>query len=331
MKSLFFLILSFIIFNGCRQDQAIEPVNINKAWRFIVVGDTHVTTNSDTIQEMIPYFLKDSVDLVVVCGDIVEGGLKCTAVNLKSELLMWETIFRPLYENGINVFPVRGNHENDASDNIAVWNSFFSAEKALPQNGPAGETNLTCSFIHKNAKFILLDNYVSIHRINQAWLNEQMLNNKQSHIFVFAHEAAFKVFHSDCLDDYLSERNAFWKSMIDFGVRTYFCGHDHFFDVTQIDNGDNDVNNDIYQCVIGGGGGWIMSKYMYNGNNEPYVQNAKFHRNEHGYALVEINGDSADDLDVKIIWKERKVNVADSSVEYLSTPDVISYTVKQKN
>jgi uncharacterized membrane protein len=42
------------------------------SWRFAVFGDTHVGS-SDTVAEMIPFILQDSVDFVVVVGDLVEG------------------------------------------------------------------------------------------------------------------------------------------------------------------------------------------------------------------------------------------------------------------
>lgn len=296
-----------------------------KAWRFAVVGDTHVTWNSDTIAEMIPYFLEDSVDLILLCGDIVQGGRRTTAAELEAELMMWQNIFDPLYDAGIGVYPVRGNHENDADDNIAVWNNFFYNDKAMPQNGPAGETNLTYSLNHKNALFIGLDTYVNIHRINQDWINEQLASNNQPHIFVFGHEAAFKVFHSDCLDDYLDERNTFWESLSNAGVKAYFCGHDHFFDVTEIDDGDNNQENNVYQIVVGGGGAWLMPNYRYNGDNAGYKINPVYHRKEHGYVLVEISGSTMSDLDVTITWKERFVE--GSGVRYLSTTNVIRYQI----
>lgn len=298
-----------------------EPVT----WKFIVVGDTHVTFDSDTISEMIPYFLEDSIDLILLCGDIVEGGKRTSANELETELEMWQAIFQPLYDEGIGIYPVRGNHEDDATDNILVWNSIFTGDKALPQNGPAGETNLSYSFNHKNALFVGLDTYVNIHKINQEWLDEKLDANNQPHIFAFGHEAAFKVFHDDCLDDFPTERDTFWKSLSDAGAKTYFCGHDHFFDAIEIDDGDGNAENNVYQCLVGGGGAWIMPKYRHNGDNASYILNPIYHRAKHGYALVEISGATLSDLDVTITWKERVVEGA--KVMYLSTENVIQYQV----
>jgi len=322
-------LLALILFTNCSKKEEVNASILKgKSWRFAVVGDTHVTTGSDTIQEMIPYFISDSIDLVVVCGDIVEGGLRTTSTQMSQELQMWENIFNSLYDKGIGVYTMRGNHENDVTNNLIAWNAMFSGSKQMPQNGPSGEENLTYSFEHNNAKFIILDDYVTIHRVNQAWLDQQLNSNTKPHIFVFGHEAAFKVFHSDCLDDYPTERNTFWQSIENAGVKAYFCGHDHFFDACKINNGDEDLNNDIYQVLVGGGGGWLMSKYQYNSSNSPYTQTAIYHRNQHGYALVEINGDSSTDLEVTISWKERVEN--QSGVEYVATNNIIKYTVQTK-
>jgi predicted phosphodiesterase len=313
---------------NCKKDEPSNPTVEKKVWKFAVVGDTHVTTNSDTIKEMIPYFLQDSIELILICGDIVEGGKMTTSAELETELKMWQTIFQPLYDKGIGVYPIRGNHEDDATDDITVWNKIFTGTKALPQNGPSGEINLTYSFNYKNAMFVGLDNYVNIHKVNQSWLNEQLASNKQPHVFVFGHEAAFKVFHADCLDDFPTERNTFWKSLTDAGVKSYFCGHDHFFDATQIDDGDGNKDNDIYQCLVGGGGGWLMSKYNYNGVNTPYKTNAIYHKMEHGYLLVEISGETSTDVDVTIAWKER--SIVGTTVKYTSTDKIIKYKIAQK-
>lgn len=324
MNGLKYFLLAFMVLVAvaCKKEsENIEVTDQPIVWKFAVVGDTHVSYDSDTIAEMIPYFLEDSIDLILLCGDIVEGGKKTTAAALETELKMWQAIFQPLYNAGIEIYPVRGNHEDDADNNIMVWNSIFSGDKALPQNGPSGETNLSYSFNHKNALFIGLDTYVNIHKINQTWLDEQLAANNQPHVFVFGHEAAFKVFHSDCLDDFPTERNTFWKSLSDAGVKTYFCGHDHFFDVTEIDDGDGNAENNVYQCLVGGGGGWLMSKYSHNGDNADFTINPIYHRKEHGYALVEISGETVSDLDVTITWKERVVE--GTSVKYLSTSNVI--------
>jgi hypothetical protein len=297
-------------------------------WRFAVLGDTHVGV-SDTLTDMIQYMLADSIDCVLVCGDIVNAGAGCDSAQFHQQLLSWIDICFPLYNSGIRVYPVRGNHENDAQNSIDIWKEVFTGSYALPQNGPFGEKNLTYSFNHKNAMFIGLDEYVNIHTINQNWLNQQLSSNTLAGIFVFGHEPAFQVYHTDCLDDSVDARNTFWQSLSLSGARVYFCGHDHFLDVAGADDGDSDSTNDVYQYVVGTGGGWLRSQYTtYGGTNIPYAPHRIYHVREHGYSLVELNSDGLNDCGITITWKIRTWDSITSSYKYVATSDIIHYHCK---
>lgn len=324
LKSTTLLIAILLLISALNQTLQSENV-----WRFAVVGDTHVGS-SDTIAEMIPYMIEDGIECILIPGDIAEGGLASNAVKLKAQLLQWQKHMQPLYDKGIGVYPIYGNHENDAKNNLTAWNDVFSGNYLLPQNGPEGEKNLSYSFTHKNALFIGLDDYKNIHKVDQEWLNQELSSNTLPHIFVFGHEAAFKVFHADCLDDSLNARNTFWESLVKAGVKTYFCGHDHFVDVSRIDDGDGNQYNDVYQYLVGTGGGWLMSQYSnYNGVNTPYAPKRIFHEMEFGYALVEISGETENDRNVTITWKKRTWNAATQSNEYLPTANVIQYSINK--
>ena len=244
----------------------------------------------------------------------------------------WQDAIAPLRENKIGVYVVRGNHEDDANNNITVWNSVFSDSCAMPQNGPAGEVNLTYSLTYNNAMFVGLDDYISIHRVNQSWLNEQIATNTHPHLFVFGHESAFKCFHADNLgtDSTSSDRNTFWESIKNAGAKIYFCGHDHFFDLMRVDDGDLDPENDLYQAVVGTGGGWLMSQYRYNGNNAPYNPVSVYHEMQFGYMLVEVSGETDDDRGVKLVWKEALYDSLESTYKISATEDTITYEVAEK-
>ena len=298
-------------------------------WRFAVVGDTHVGS-SDTIAEMIPFMLADNIECLLVPGDIAEGGLASSSAKLQTQLEHWQSLLKPLYDKGIGIYPIYGNHENDAKNNTVAWNNVFSSSYALPQNGPSGEVNFTYSFAHKNALFIGLDDYKNIHKVNQTWLDKELAANKQPHVFVFGHESAFKVFHADCLDDSVEARNTFWQSLSQAGVKVYFCGHDHFVDVANVDDGDGNTNNDVIQYLVGTGGGWLMSQYNYNGTNTPYSLQGLFHDMEFGYALVELSGDGNNDRNVTITWKKRNWNNSTLKYEYINTQNIVQYTANAK-
>jgi len=295
-----------------------------KPWRFAVLGDTHVNV-SDTLQEMIPFMLEDSLDFVLVSGDIVDGGKRCTADSLKNQLTQWLELFAPLRETGVPVYPIRGNHENDVTGNIDVWNSVFSGDNALPKNGPSTELNRTYSFQNKNALVIGLDVYQNIHTVDQSWLDSVLDTAQAPHIFLFGHEPAFKVFHADCLDDSVVQRDRFWNSLKTAGVKAYFCGHDHFLDIASIDDGDGDSSNDIYQCLVGTGGGWRMSKYNYVGENSSFTPRGINHQMEHGYMVVEISGETESDRGVNLFWHPRTVDPVDGTVSYDSAVALLSY------
>jgi len=148
------------------------------------------------------------------------------------------------------------------------------------------------------------------------------------HIFVFGHEPAFKAFHTDCLGEYPTERNAFWRSLTAAGARVYFSGHDHFFDLSRIDDGDGNAANDLYQIIVGTGGSThFMPHSAYNGNNSPYSPVGMFYDADHyGYLLVEISGTGEQDLGVTMAWKQR----VDGSGDYIATSQSLSYTAAAK-
>lgn len=97
-----------------------------------------------------------------------------------------------------------------------------------------------------------------------------------------------------------------------------------------VDDGDGNTQNDIYQYLVGTGGGWLMSQYSnYNGDNSPFSPNRVFHEMEYGYSIVEINGDSPNDCDVEIRWKKRITNTTDFSNLYVMSNHTINYSACQ--
>lgn len=306
----------------------VRDIPDSTAWRFAFVGDTHVPL-SDIPSEIADAVVNDDVKLVIVDGDLIESGPETSTNTLYSRLITWRNAFAPVYASGIGVYVVRGNHEDDVPDNLDVWNNVFSGAYAMPGNGPAGESNLTYSLTYSNAFFVGLDCYTSIHRINQAWLNQQLATNRQPHLFTFSHEPAFKAFHTDCLDDYSDERNTFWSSLAAAGAKVYLCGHDHFFNAARIDDGDGNSTNDLYQFIVGTGGttNWPSSRYTYNGSNAPYTPvNLASVTNTYGYLLVEISGPGSNNLGVTMTWKQRTYDTNTASYIYVATTHVFNYT-----
>ena len=279
-------------------------------WKFIVVGDTRSDgedngVNIAVLSEIADEIVDKGAEFVLVPGDLVLGGVDQT--ELESEFNTWRNTMKPVYDANIAVYVVRGNHDRGSPEGTAAWNNVFPE---LPDNGPSGEINLTYSAGHKNVFIIALDQYIVLRRVNQTWLNSQLSANTGPHIFIFGHDPAFKVNHSDCLDAYPANRDAFWFSIEKAGGRVYFCGHDHFYNHARVDN-DGEPNNDVHQYVVGTGGapfsGWSGN---YDGVNDYYTLTNIKHVEQYGYVLCEVDG-----LKITLTWMERTGEGVYSAVE----------------
>jgi hypothetical protein len=270
-------------------------------WRMVATGDSRGTNNGVNtliLAEIAARIVTEQPDLVLFSGDLVTGSSDTN--TLISQLTNWRTRMQPVYNAGITVLAVRGNHENTGP--VTAWNTVFSGAYAMPGNGPPGEVNLTYSLVHKNAFIAGLEEYYGhIHRVNQAWLDGQFAANTRPHVFVFGHEPAFKADHTDCLDDYPANRDAFWASIASAGGRTCCCGHDHFYNHARIDDQDGDPNDDLHQLIIGTAGAPLVTfDGIYDGLNDGYVPTEQYYASQYGYVVIDIDG-----LQVNLTWVQR--------------------------
>ncbi len=255
------------------------------AWKFAVICDSRGDdneVNTAILGEIANAIVAEGgVELVIFPGDLItNGGV--------SQFQTWRDTMAPVYNAGIAVYPVRGNHDDD---NDLAWINKFGAD--IPDNGPSGAVNYTYYVEHNNALFIGFDHYIgSYGRIPDSWLTDLLDNNTRPHIFTFGHQPAFKVDHSDCLDDDPSERNAFVADFLGAGGRVYFCGHDHFLDILRADDGDGDPDDDFIQYLVGTAGAPLRNTEPYNGSNSPYTPINIEHDKSYGYTIVEIDGNT---------------------------------------
>jgi hypothetical protein len=265
----------------------------------IVVGDSRGSDNGVNVTilaEIAEAIVNESVEFVLFPGDLVTGS--SDSATLVSQLMTWRSTMQPVYDAGILVYPCRGNH--DIGDKGA-WDQVFAGVYALPANGPSGEENITFSFSHENVFIVGLDQYVTPHRVNQTWLDEQFALNTEPLVFIFGHEPAFSTGHTDCLDDYPTERNAFWSSIAAEGGRFYFAGHDHFYNHARLEDGDGDLGNDVYQYIVGSAGAPLRTwDGLYDGNNGLWAPILLHHERNYGYLVVEASGEL-----VSMTWKHR--------------------------
>jgi autotransporter-associated beta strand protein len=283
-------------------------------WKFVYFADTRSTTdvNTTAVAKLANRAVAEGAKFVLVGGDLALSG---SAANFA----LWKTTMAPAYNAGIGVYPVIGNH--DSNDVTAFINAFGAA---LPDNGPAGEVNRTFALAYNNALVLGLDEYVgtshTITTAKQAWITKQLQQRDPAvaqQVFTFGHDPAFKVYHTDCLDDNATTRNTFINTLKIAGGRTYFCGHDHLYDHARIDDGDGNPNNDVHQYLSGAGGAPFYTGYSYNGVNSTFTPvNVLHDENRYGYVLVEIDGPTA-----KLTYKYRTGTNA-----YAASTDVFTYT-----
>ncbi len=328
----------------------LTPFAAAKAnWKFIVTSDSRGTygpVNSVALAELASETSNQNVDFLLFLGDLVNGTSNLSPEQFHAQLSTWVEVMKPVYDAQIPVYVCRGNHEiadnwtgsplpPDLPDSHAVrWLRVFGNDayplRMLPANGPAQEQYMTYAVAHKNALIIVLDQYdgighAPVHRINLNWLQEQLAPNTKPHIFVGAHEPAFMALHLDCLDNHPAERDAMWAAIKNAGGRTYFCGHDHFYDHARINDGDHDPNNDIHQYIIGTSGAPFYTwSPPYPGDNSHYTPQQQHHARKYGYVLVEVN-----DLDVTLVWIERESNDLTEPGTY-SPAETWRYTVAPK-
>ncbi len=285
---------------------------------------------NETILTMIARDLvSEKPDFVLVAGDLVNGWLHNSGADYPTQFAGWKKIMQPVYDAGIRIYPIRGNHEDGperfalpplparleppAGTQKAIKDAFRQAfdQNYIPRNGPPGEERLTYSFVHKNAFIIGLDVFASHqHKVNQAWLDEQLSFRTDEHLFIYGHEPAFGVCHIDNLSFYPYERDKFWNSIGKSGGRVYFCGHDHMYNRAFITD---DEGNSIRQIVCGTGGGtprtW-SGKYP----EATRVRGEYEKSGLYGYVLVTVEGP-----EVTIKWKAITQDPADNTWKVLDT------------
>jgi hypothetical protein len=246
------ILLAGVLICALAQSCALSPSRRAQSasvppWKFAVFGDGRSDRDNDpgatngvrwaSTRAMAEHAASQHVSLVVFSGDLANGSPKFG--TLSNQWTEWKKVMAPLYDAGIPVYVVRGNHELHGADSIPVWKSIFSY---LPQNGPPDELGLTYKVETNNACFIGFDQFVHI-TTNAAlsqpdnparsgmvspWVITQIKQTTKRWVFAFAHEAAFKGHHTDCLASAPAERDELWDALGAKGG-VYLSGHDHMY------------------------------------------------------------------------------------------------------
>ncbi len=329
-----FLVFVFVLLT-------LTACSIAKPWKFAVVCDTRggdtdtpgkKCVNEYVLKKIAASIVKEGCELVIVPGDLVNGFWANGGTPYEQQFKNWKAAMGAVYNKGIPVYAVRGNHENGSGlvyppkppyDNVpdpVIRDAFIEVMgKDNPDNGPDKERYLTFYVAYKNAFFVGFDQYVDNNKVNNDWFAEiletKFDRQKTPHIFTYGHNPAFQVNHPDCLAYFKNDRDRFWNLFGEAGGKMYFCGHDHLYNRASADDA---AGRAISQVLVGSCGAPFKAwKPPYK---DPKVQGLYHNETDYGYMVVTI-----DDNDVKADWK-----TWDAKGDYKwNTMDSFGYTVMQ--
>lgn len=272
-------------------------------FRFIVTGDDRWNTNHPragldengvnvtAMNRLAKAIVGEKPAVLLFNGDCV-GGTKSDEAEASQFDTFMKTM-KPIYEAGIKILVVRGNHEMHATHSADIWRKVFSGPYANPGGGPAGEEDLTYAFNYGNALFLGLDEFQSISpNINQDWLDGVLAQNHPTHIFAFAHKMAFiSGNHDDGMNTIPEARDRFLNSFLKAGGRMVFFGHDHLYDhETALKNG-WPKSKELHQVVVGTGGAPFAHGINTEATDGDWALTHLGHiEGRYGYCVVDIDG-----------------------------------------
>jgi len=275
------------------------PLSSAGTWKFLVYGDSRGSgaggINTAILAELANQTVNEHPAFVLFPGDLVTTGSQ-------SNFNTWKSSMQPVYNAGIGVCPVAGNH--DAPDLTDFKSIFISPLASSPFSGASnvvidstGSDGRSYSFNYRNALFLGLDNYANgstgTHAVNQTFVNARLAARNPVTtplVFAFDHEPAFKPGQDTGLENKVSERNTFWQSLKNAGCREFFAGHDHFYAHAELlDNpSDGKTDNDIHQVVVGTGGAPLYS-LTYGGNTGNWTVLPISWEKNYGYVKVVVD------------------------------------------
>lgn len=286
-------------------------------WSFVIMGDTrgpHDTTTgvSPYLNTLATKIADLHPDLVLVSGDLCNGNATngLTALTYAEQFANWKTAMTPVSTLGIPIYPVRGNHDNNASEGAPIAElkqAYYDAFGAFmpangPNNGPGDDQRgFTYSFAHNNATFIALDQYFyynqtpqgGYHRLDLAWLDQQLQLANTPHTVVLGHVPVFMATGQDTPEHFFGTdaagyqmRTDFWNSLGSNGARLYIGGHIHNLAVS---SAPDDSGNVIYQMTAGHGGAPLNAIQP---GHDPQVSLLYTNDTHYGFALATVGAEA---------------------------------------
>jgi 3',5'-cyclic AMP phosphodiesterase CpdA len=233
----------------------VPTVSSAESIRFIVVGDTQAeylgSTNKVVLSKIVrqAMSLEPATQFAVFTGDLIEGD---DTDAVPADLQTWRQIVDPFYQAnffGAKVYVTPGNHDMRGEAYKTNWQNAFPE---MPDNGPENEKKLTYSFDVGPCHLVVLNTDTPgdrRHMVDLDWLEADLVATTQPIKLVFGHEPAFPIgIHvGESLDVYPEQRDRFWAILGQYGVKAYFCGHEHIYDRW--------IKDGVQQIITGSGGG----------------------------------------------------------------------------
>jgi Calcineurin-like phosphoesterase len=270
--------------------------------RFVVTGDDRWDThharqglddngvNVTGLGRVVKAVLAEKPNLWLFNGDLV-GGAETDEAEA-SQFETWVKVMQPVYDSGVKVLTVRGNHEMHCPHATEVWRKAMSGVRKNPGISPAGEENLTYAYTFGNCLFLGLDQFKSDEvSINQPWLTSILTAKHAPHVFAFAHKMAFfSGNHDDGMSTIPVARDAFLETLIGAGSRAVFFGHDHLYDHLAATRS----GKTIHQFVIGTAGApFVNTKTLTETDGGWTLKRIGHYHHALGYAIVDVQGSTA--------------------------------------
>lgn len=272
------LLLSFSTVGDSRGDSAKQDLSKQ---------DAHWQQNTKAFSRIIREVQAVKPNLFLFNGDMIMGYTPDSNADVLTEQYsFWRGLVAKLYETGTYVVPVPGNHETQdkrGSQKIATeanentwrsnmgdvimdttrWKDIIGSDLLGwdPSNYPKkGIDSITTNQKQLSYSFDLKDSHFAIINTDAAgndshapveWLKKDLANAKArgiNHIFVFGHKFAYPYVYDNSIPDGLdpANRDLFWQVIEDYQA-TYFCGHEHIFNVDL-------PQGKAYQVMVGSGG-----------------------------------------------------------------------------
>jgi len=283
--------------------------------RFIVTGDSRWNdghprpgdengVNAAAMKRLAKAIVAEKPNVLLFTGDCIWA---TTDDQETSQLKTFLGLMQPIYDAGVKVLVIPGNHDSHAPNSDQDWRKAFTGPYANPDNGPAGGKDLSFYYKTGNCLFIGIDQFVNGDKgaptVDLPWVNSVLKNNPATHVFAFAHKLAFFAgHHDDGFDQEPDVRDQLMQSLSDAGCHMLIFGHDHFYDHEVALKDGWPESRAIQQVIVGTAG----APFVHGTNTAPTDGDWKLTHMGHnegalGYAVVDIDGNH-----VSVVYKAEK-------------------------